>query len=71
MNRLLGRILRTLRALLTEPKKYSTMKTLDFRRTSARIALVVLLTGCPVAFADENDEVAKLYQQGNLDKALE
>jgi tetratricopeptide (TPR) repeat protein len=47
------------------------MKTLDFRRTSARIALVVLLASCPVAFADENDEVARLYQQGNLDKALE
>ncbi|SES77013.1 Tetratricopeptide repeat-containing protein [Nitrosospira multiformis] len=47
------------------------MKTLDFRRASARIALVVLFAVCPVAFADENDEVAKLYQQGNLDKALE
>ncbi|HKX53974.1 MAG TPA: tetratricopeptide repeat protein [Nitrosospira sp.] len=47
------------------------MKMLDFRRTSARIALVVLLASCPVAFADENDEVARLYQQGNLDKALE
>lgn len=47
------------------------MKTQDFRRTSARVALVVLLSICPVAFADENDEVVKLYQQGNLDKALE
>jgi len=47
------------------------MKTLDFRRTRARIALVVLLAACPVAFADESDEVAKLYQQGDLDKALE
>jgi tetratricopeptide (TPR) repeat protein len=47
------------------------MKTLDFRRAGARIALVVLFAACPVAFADENDEVAKLYQQGNLDKALE
>ncbi len=47
------------------------MKTLDFRRAGAHIALVVLFAVCPVAFADENDEVAKLYQQGNLDKALE
>jgi tetratricopeptide (TPR) repeat protein len=47
------------------------MKTLDFRRAGARIALVVLFAACPVAFADENDEVARLYQQGNLDKALE
>jgi tetratricopeptide (TPR) repeat protein len=47
------------------------MKTLDFRRAAARIALVVLFAACPVAFADENDEVAKLYEQGNLDKALE
>lgn len=47
------------------------MKTLDFRRAGARIALVVLLAACPVVFADESGEVAKLYQQGNLDKALE
>lgn len=54
------------------------MKRLDFRRITAVIAacitacITVLLTGMSsVVLADENDEVAKLYQQGNLGKALE
>lgn len=48
------------------------MKTLDFRRTSASLALAaLLLLSTPAVLADENDEVARLYQQGNLVKALE
>ncbi len=69
---LLGRILNIL-GLLTKPEKYSTMKTLNFRRTSAFItacAAALVLSSSP-AFADENEEVAKLYKQGNLAKALE
>ncbi|HEX8873330.1 MAG TPA: tetratricopeptide repeat protein [Nitrosospira sp.] len=34
------------------------------------IATILLLSG-PAAYADENEEVAKLYRQGNLAKALE
>lgn len=49
------------------------MKMLNFQRTNALItacvAVLVLLS--PAAFADENEEVAKLYKQGNLAKALE
>jgi tetratricopeptide (TPR) repeat protein len=48
------------------------MKTLDFHWTSASMAVVALfLLSSPVALADENDQVAKLYKQGNLTKALE
>ena len=48
------------------------MKTLDFRRTSASMAIAaLLLLSTPAVLADENDEVAKLYKQGNLVKALE
>jgi tetratricopeptide (TPR) repeat protein len=54
------------------------MKRLDFRRINAPIAacitvcITVLLTGMgSPALADENEEVAKLYQQGSLEKALE
>ncbi|SFO20620.1 tetratricopeptide repeat protein [Nitrosospira briensis] len=48
------------------------MKTLDFRWASASIAVAALfLLSSPVALADENDQVAKLYKQGNLTKALE
>src|SRR5688500_12587316 len=48
------------------------MKTLDFHWTSASMAVVALfLLSSPVALADENDQVAKLYKQGNLAKALE
>lgn len=48
------------------------MKTLDFRRTSASMALTaLLLLSTPAVLADENDEVARLYQQGNLVKALD
>lgn len=69
---LLGRILNIL-GLLTKPEKYSTMKTLNFQRTSAFItacAAALVLSSSP-AFADENEEVAKLYKQGNLTKALQ
>lgn len=48
------------------------MKTLDFRWMSASIAVAALfLLSSPVALADENDQVAKLYKQGNLTKALQ
>jgi len=50
------------------------MKRLDFRRVNASIAaclIASLALMSPVALADENEEVAKLYQQGNLVKALE
>ncbi|SCX85245.1 Tetratricopeptide repeat-containing protein [Nitrosospira sp. Nl5] len=46
------------------------MKTLNFHRVTASIAVALLLTSFS-AFADENEEVAKLYKQGNLAKALE
>ncbi len=49
------------------------MKTLNFLRTKAFItasAAALVLSSSP-AFADENEEVAKLYKQGNLAKALE
>ena len=50
------------------------MKRLDFRRVNASIAACLIASlglMSPVALADENEEVAKLYQQGNLVKALE
>ena len=50
------------------------MKRLDFRRVNASIAACLIASlglMSPVALADENEEVAKLYQQGNLAKALE
>jgi tetratricopeptide (TPR) repeat protein len=49
------------------------MKTLNFHRVNASIAICVatLLLASFTAFADENEEVAKLYKQGNLAKALE
>ncbi len=50
------------------------MKRLDFRRVNASIATCMIASlglMSPVALADENEEVAKLYQQGNLVKALE
>jgi len=49
------------------------MKTLNFQRTNAFItacAAALVLSSSPT-FADENEEVAKLYKQGNLTKALE
>lgn len=49
------------------------MKTLNFQRANAFMAAcaTVLLLSSSAAFADENEEVAKLYKQGNLAKALE
>jgi tetratricopeptide (TPR) repeat protein len=54
------------------------MKRLDFRRLTTAITactalcITVLLVGMSSAvLADENEDVAKLYQQGNLGKALE
>jgi tetratricopeptide (TPR) repeat protein len=49
------------------------MKTLNFQRANAFMAAcaTVLLLSSSAAFADENEEVAKLYKQGNLVKALE
>jgi tetratricopeptide (TPR) repeat protein len=54
------------------------MKRLDFRRLTTAITacttlcITVLLVGMSFAvLADENEDVAKLYQQGNLGKALE
>ena len=49
------------------------MKTLNFHRVNASIAIcaATLLLASFAAFADENEEVAKLYKQGNLAKALE
>jgi len=49
------------------------MKTLNFQRINAFItacAAALVLSSSPT-FADENEEVAKLYKQGNLTKALE
>src|SRR5687768_9566008 len=74
LNRLLGRIVQISKTTQQEPEKYSIMKRLDFRRITAATAacITVLLAGMSsVTLADENDEVAKLYQQGNLGKALE
>lgn len=49
------------------------MKTLNFQRANAFMAAcaTVLLLSSSAAFADENEEVARLYKQGNLAKALE
>ncbi|HJT51523.1 MAG TPA: tetratricopeptide repeat protein [Nitrosospira sp.] len=47
------------------------MKTRDFRRASACVVAAALLLLTSPVFADESDEVAKLYQQGDLTKALE
>ncbi|MDN5752558.1 MAG: tetratricopeptide repeat protein [Nitrosospira sp.] len=49
------------------------MKSLNFRRANPLIVIctAALLLASFAAFADENEEVAKLYQQGNLAKALE
>ena len=49
------------------------MKTLNFQRIDAFIiaCATALVLSSPAAFADENEEVAKLYKQGNLAKALE
>ena len=49
------------------------MKTLNFHRVNASIAIcaATLLLASFSAFADENEEVAKLYKQGDLAKALE
>lgn len=46
------------------------MKMLDFRRMAALVTAVLLLSGS-AAHADESDEVARLYRQGNLAEALE
>jgi tetratricopeptide (TPR) repeat protein len=57
-----------------EPEKYSIMKRLDFRRINAFISACTIASlglMSPVVLADENEEVVKLYQQGNLVKALE
>lgn len=45
------------------------MKTLDFRQIGVIAAVALLLSS--LALADENDEVARLYRQGNLAKALQ
>ncbi|MBA4142837.1 MAG: tetratricopeptide repeat protein [Nitrosospira sp.] len=50
------------------------MKKLDFRRINMSIAVcaaALLPLASPAVFADENEEVAKLYKHGNLAKALE
>lgn len=49
------------------------MITLNFHRANASMATcaAALLLMTATTFADENDEVAKLYKQGNLAKALE
>lgn len=49
------------------------MKSLNFHRANASMAAfaVVLLMAAATTFADESEEVAKLYKQGNLAKALE
>ncbi len=46
------------------------MKMLDFRRMAAMVTAALLLSGF-AARADEGDEVARLYRQGNLVEALE
>lgn len=49
------------------------MKTLNFHRVNASMAAcaATLLLASFAAYADENEEVAKLYKQGSLAKALE
>src|SRR5690242_10067041 len=50
------------------------MKMRDFHRTSTSVTsimAVVLLLAAAAVTADENEEVVKLYRQGNLAKALE
>lgn len=49
------------------------MKSLNFHRANASMAAcaAALLLVTATTFADENEEVAKLYKQGNLAKALE
>ncbi|MEP7370697.1 MAG: tetratricopeptide repeat protein [Nitrosospira sp.] len=49
------------------------MKSLNFHRANASMAAcaAALLLATATTFADENEEVAKLYKQGNLAKALE
>ncbi|PTR06367.1 SnoaL-like protein [Nitrosospira sp. Nsp5] len=49
------------------------MKSLNFHRANASMTAcaVVLLMAAAATFADESEEVAKLYKQGNLGKALE
>ena len=49
------------------------MKSLNFHRANASMAAcaAALLLATATTFADENEEVAKLYKQGNLTKALE
>ncbi|SEL12808.1 nuclear transport factor 2 family protein [Nitrosovibrio tenuis] len=50
------------------------MKIWDFHRTSTSVlslTAAVLLLAASAVHADENEEVAKLYKQGNLVKALE
>lgn len=83
MDELLGRIGRLLaeassllkysRLAQQKPEQYSTMKSLKFNRVNASTAVcaAALLLASFAAFADENEEVAKLYKQGNLAKALE
>jgi tetratricopeptide (TPR) repeat protein len=55
--------------------QYSIMKTRNFHRINVPMAIAAsvaaaLLAG-PAAFADENEDVSKLYKQGSLSKALE
>jgi tetratricopeptide (TPR) repeat protein len=52
------------------------MKTRNFHRMNAPLAIAasfaaMLLLGLFPAFADENEEVSRLYKQGSLSKALE
>ena len=52
------------------------MKMLDFYRITAAMwataaVVAALLLFSPAIYADENEEVLKLYKQGNLAKALE
>lgn len=49
------------------------MKSPNFHRANASMTAcaVVLLMAATTTFADESEEVAKLYKQGNLGKALE
>jgi tetratricopeptide (TPR) repeat protein len=44
---------------------------MNARRTIASSVAAMLLLGVPSAFADENEEVSRLYKQGSLSKALE
>jgi tetratricopeptide (TPR) repeat protein len=52
------------------------MKTRNFHRMNASMAVAasiaaILLLGMFPVFADENEQVSRLYKQGNLNKALE